>query len=354
MSKAARASGPSGGLVLLVLFLVLGPLLWLNGRSALAQRASGAVAQDFATAWVDHRLEELRYHPSSGPDLRDDVPDRVADETQRITAGLTDAEEDRPASVVLVGEPQEVNAGESRQRLRVTWDLGQGRRWEYDTVLPLRIADENWMPVWGPSVVHPAVVPGLVLTASRIRPAREEIIGGGERALTTNTFVVDVGIRPGDTNNRRAETATRVARLLGRDVDGVVDQVTDADDEDLVEVMKALPERECVRCSELRRTPGVVVTRRLTQSAALAGSAQQLLGAVQPADEPLRRLDAGRIALGDLVGVGGLQRRYDAWLAGTPGVEVRAVAQAGSRVQPPAEPIWTTPMACPSWMSGTP
>jgi len=337
-----RRSAPGSGTVLVAVFAVVMPLLWLARQPGpLAGDGTYTAAQEFASAWASDRLQDVEFDETSGPDLGPDRSEAVARETRRISAGMAAAGRAHPWSVTTAGQPREVAPDQRVQRLRVAWDLGGNRRWEYDTSVVLRRRGAVWLPVWSPTVLHPALVPGLVLATDRVPAPREQVIGAGEEVLMTNRSVVDVGIRPGDTGNRRRDTARDVAGMLGMDPDRLVETVMAADDADLVPV-RTLPRRDCGRCDDLAKLAGVQVRYRTTQAAG-PGTAAPLLGAVQPADEELRRIDPGRIVAGDLVGASGLQRAYDSWLAGTAGRQVRAVATPGSDVAPPVEPLHVTP-----------
>lgn len=337
-----RRGTPSSGAVLVAVVAVVMPLLWLARQPGpLAGDGTYTAAQEFASAWASDRLQDVEFDETSGPDLGPDRSDAVARETRRISAGMAAAGRDHPWSVTAAGQPREVAPDQRVQRLRVAWDLGGNRRWEYDTAVVLRRRGAVWLPVWNPTVLHPALVPGLVLATDRVPAPREQVIGAGEEVLMTNRSVVDVGIRPGDTGNRRRDTARDVAGMLGMNPDRLVETVMAADDTDLVPV-RTLARRDCGRCDDLAKLAGVQVRYRTTQAAG-PGTAAPLLGAVQPADEELRRIDPGRIVAGDLVGASGLQRAYDGWMAGTAGRQVRAVASPGSDVAPPVEPLHVTP-----------
>jgi cell division protein FtsI/penicillin-binding protein 2 len=59
--------------------------------------------------------------------------------------------------------------------------------------------------------------------------------------------------------------------------------------------------------------------------------AAPVLGRVGPATAEIVKASDGRVRVGDVVGLSGLQARYDEQLAGTPGVQVEAVSDKGQQ-----------------------
>src|SRR6185369_13738779 len=77
----------------------------------------------------------------------------------------------------------------------VTWDLGQGRRWQYLNELDLRAKDDaphGWLVHWSPSVVHPQLAAGqkVALRTEDAQPA--PVVDRGGAALLSATPVVTV------------------------------------------------------------------------------------------------------------------------------------------------------------------
>lgn len=288
-------------------------VLWRDRQD---HRRMRQAAEVFATAWRTGRLETVAYAGSSGSE----VADRVAS----VVAGLTSAEKDTPASVDLMSVDEQ---GENRatERLRVRWDLGSGRTWEYETSAGLvRAGGGSWQVTWTPAVVHPGLVEGQVLTAVRERAERGRILGSGGQVLVTARPVVLVGIQPGRASDRRASAAA-MAAVVGVDAVALTKRVLAASPDTFVDVITLRRADYLTVKGRLHPIPGAVFRETTLSLAPTSGFARAMLGTMGYATEEIVKASKGRVQPGDLTGLSGLQRRYDEQLAGTAGLTVRAV-----------------------------
>ncbi|MBC7665247.1 MAG: hypothetical protein H7276_15925, partial [Caulobacter sp.] len=120
-------------------------------------------AAAFARAWTAGTLADLPWAKASGAD--------PAGQIATLTAALTPAEQDRPATVDVAGLTREGDTATAE--LAVRWELGA--RWQYRTRLPLVRTDGRWQPVLTPEVVHPDLSVGAVLRSRLVQPPRAAI-----------------------------------------------------------------------------------------------------------------------------------------------------------------------------------
>jgi hypothetical protein len=79
--------------------------------------------------------------------------------------------------------------------------------------------------------------------------------------------------------------------------------------------------------------PGVVFREEVRQLAPTTAFARALLGSVGPATAEVVEASKGRVRADQVVGLSGLQKRYDEQLGGTPGIVVESVDAAGELVK---------------------
>jgi cell division protein FtsI/penicillin-binding protein 2 len=324
-----------GVAVALVLAAAVPVALVIRNRQA-TDRLRAAV-RGFAAAWQSGSLGTVAYHHAGGTE--------VATQSAAVTAGLTDAANEHPAAVVVLGvDGPDGSTGTGR--LRVRWDLGQGRSWEYPTAVPLTEVSGAWQVDWTPSVVHPKLTAGQVLTGTRTPAGRGRILGARQEVLAGERTVVTVGIQPGRTSDK-AGTAAAVAALVGVDAADLTKRVLAAAPTAFVEAITLRQDAYLPLRDRLQPIPGAVFRTSTRSLSVTPGFARALLGTVGPATKEIVDASQGRVRADDVTGLSGLQRRYDAHLAGTPGLTVRAVpagasSGASSSASPSASPAATS------------
>lgn len=90
-------------------------------------------------------------------------------------------------------------ATEADERFSVTWDLGAGRTWAYESTLRLVKKGADWQVQWQPGIVHPRLSAGqsLALRAFAGQPAVLDRDGGPLLAWAENgTSAVDPAVAP--------------------------------------------------------------------------------------------------------------------------------------------------------------
>lgn len=220
-----------------------------------------------------------------------------------------------------------------------TWDLdGDGpgtTTWTYDAEAALVAVDldegKQWQAEWDRAVVHPELDATMALSLTRTQPQRADILGAQGVALVALRPVERLGIDKLRLDGADPEPSARqLADLVGIDADSYVERVAAAGDEAFVEAI-VLREAEAAPISgSVESIPGA---RMISDELPLAPSrefARALLGTVGPATAEIVDAEGGAVVGTDLVGVSGLQARYDEQLRGLPGYTVTAVTDDAS------------------------
>ena len=281
-----------------------------------------ATVARYAAAWQSGSFTDV---PFTGTD-----PATVTTRMAAITKGLA-ATAIHPA-VTVTGVP-EAKDGATQASLHVTWALGQGRSWAYDTTVPVTKVADRWSIGWTPQTVHPQLTEGNVLSLSRTTAARGDIVGAGGTVLVTSRPVVHVGIEPARMKVA-AQTVAAVAALVDIDTAALTKRLAKAKPHDFVDVITLRRDDYEKVKAQLQPIPGTVFQ---TATMALAPSpvfARALLGSVGPATKEIVDASKGRVRAGDTAGLSGIQRAYDEQLAGVAGLKVQAVAEQGVTTQP--------------------
>jgi cell division protein FtsI/penicillin-binding protein 2 len=216
----------------------------------------------------------------------------------------------------------------------VSWPIATGVTWNYQTTLRLSFAAGKWKPIWEPAVVAAAVTEGDKLTLKTTDAPRGEILDGTGQPIVSDQKVVDVGIDPGNVKDLTGLVKTLAAALKPVNVD--------LDQADLTLRVKAAKPGEFVevvllrdgdyqqirsKIHDLDGTAFHTSTRSLGRSQVFA---RALLGRVDEVRKDRMDATPGKYQLGDLVGYGGLEEKYDDRLRGTPGVIVSTAQKPGN------------------------
>ena len=243
---------------------------------------------------------------------------------------------------VVVDAPAEESAGASTGEsageqaavtLQVEWDLdGEGpdtRTWAYTaeaTMLPAREDDDApWEVQWEPTVVHPDLTASSRLVRTRTQPPRADIVTVDGFPIVTTREVVRLGLDKVQVDGDVEAAAREVASVVGVDPDRYAERVLAAGDEAFVEAIVLRAPDAAPLVTPVEEVDG---GRALTDELPLAPSrtfARPLLGTVGPATAEIVDSSAGEVAGTDLVGLTGVQARYDDQLRGTVGYTVQVV-----------------------------
>ena len=255
---------------------------------------------------------------------------KLAEQVQFTFAGLTTAGASGPQVSV---ESVDHAAGEASAAaaVQVTWTLGGGRAWTYDTTWPVVESDrsERWVVDFSPNVLVPAGAEDSVVRIDRTAAPRGQILDRNGTSLTSRGGTVTVGIRRSRADDPEA-SARAAAALVGVDAEELVGRVMAAGSDEFVPV--AVLERaayDLIR-DQIRPIPGTVFTEQAGENAMPEGYAVGVLGSVGPSTAELAAASDGRLVEGDQTGLSGIQLARNDVLAGSPGLRIEAVATDGS------------------------
>ncbi|HWK93678.1 MAG TPA: penicillin-binding transpeptidase domain-containing protein [Luteimicrobium sp.] len=225
-----------------------------------------------------------------------------------------------------------------------TWPVAAGHPWSYTTTVHLdagakgatstatgtatttpSAGDAAWSVRWDPTVLLPGLAENQHVTFSRVRPQRAAIVDGSGKAIVKDRAVHVIGVDKTRTDATRWESSARsLAKALDLDADAYAKQVAAAGPQAFVEAI-ALRASDPTDVSKLTAIPGVVALAQKMPLAPTHDWARPLLGTVGDATAEIVKDSDGRVQAGDQTGISGLQKQYDAQLAGRAGIAIRLV-----------------------------
>lgn len=253
-----------------------------------------------------------------------------------VVAGLGEA----ASASAEVGDA-EVTDDTATAEVSWSWDLDgdlEGQPWTYATTADLTRVEDAWQVTWAPSLVEPSLVEGEHLTVTRTAAERGPITGAGDRAIVAPRDVVRLGL---DKTLLTAEqvaagrvtaSARAIASALQVDAAGFTAQAEAAGDRAFVEALVLRAEDATTAVPPgYGDIPGAVAIPDQQPLAPSRGFAAPILGSVGDATAEIVEESGGEVEAGDVVGLSGLQARYDDQLAGTPGLSVIAAGADNDR-----------------------
>jgi cell division protein FtsI/penicillin-binding protein 2 len=236
--------------------------------------------------------------------------------------------------------------------LAYTWDLDDSDDdWTYTTTAHLtRDADDEavWRVTWNPALLAPDLVAGETLAKGRVPAERATVLGAGGAVLVEPRDVWHIGVDKTATDAAGQDTAARaLAEMLGLDAEAYVAKVAAAGPKAFVEAITVRQGDPTYDIDALTFTTGVRAVPDTMPLAPTRQFARPILGTVGDATAEIVEKSDGAIAAGDLAGLSGLQRQFDAQLRGQAGVTVTAVSADGAakRVLFTKDPVPGTPLA---------
>lgn len=261
------------------------------------------------------------------------TPDTAAGAQERydaIVAGMGDLEPVVEPGGVAQHSAEEGSAATAAATLTWHWPVGDNE-WVYDADAALTLVDGAWQVDWDPALVEPSLRGKVVLEAGTLAPSRGDIVGRRGTRLVTDRDVVRFGVDRSLVDKATAVASAReLARLTDIDVGAYAERVRSSGDLAFVEAITY--RREEVPESVGRAYEGLPGVRALQTTAQLGPTVdfgQPLLGRVGEVTAELIEEDPERYRLGDVVGLSGLEARYDEQLVGARGLAIRAVASDG-------------------------
>lgn len=240
-----------------------------------------------------------------------------------IVAGLGDLHP------VVRAEEVAQSGSTATARLDWTWTFGE-HEWTYATTARLRRTAGAWKAAWEPGLVEASLVAGATLRRATLQPRRGDILGARGVPLVEDRPVVRFGVDKTRVSARGALTSAReVARAVGVSAGPYVRLVKASGDKAFVEAIVLRRAEASAARRAIKDIRGAVAIDDTMPLAPTREFAAPILGRVGPATAEIVKASDGRIQAGDVVGLSGLQARYDEQLAGVPGVRVEAVDEDG-------------------------
>ncbi len=256
---------------------------------------------------------------------------------------ITDALEGVPVKVVV--ERVKVDGDLATATLGWSWEVG-AEPWTYATEAQLQREGGDWQAIWSPAMIESSLVEGEELDLDTLTPRRGEVLARNGEPIVTQRDVIRYGLDKSKIKTGKVKgSARRIAELLDLDVKSYVERAVAAGDKAFVEaiVLRAEDARETVPAS-YDDIPGAIALGTTRDLAPTSTFAAPLLGRVGEATAELIEESDGALEAGDVVGLSGLQARYDEQLRGTPGVRVSVVGGAEDRVLLDSDPVDGVPL----------
>jgi cell division protein FtsI/penicillin-binding protein 2 len=294
-----------------------------------------ATAEAYLAAW-----EERNWFVMAS--LTMEPPARFVPANEEFLAELRagDLSFERGAARLLEPDPAAVRPLPRAQvPFTVTMDLRGLGEWSYDARLDLVEAAEGWRVEWSEATLHPAfAIAGYDIRRTRSWPVRAPILDRFDRPIVSSAPAIEVGVEPQRITDRRAVAAAVEAHLgvTAAQLDAALD-APGVRPNWFVPLTQVSPERwEQIRDLVLP-VPGVIIRDAETRVPPTPDFLNPTLGRVREITaEQLEELGAP-YAVGDVVGVGGIEARYEQRLAGEPTGAITLLDEFGDVVEVLAE-----------------
>lgn len=202
--------------------------------------------------------------------------------------------------------------------------------WEVEGTLPFIRLEGQWRVRWSPAVLHPGASEGDRFSRTRTRAERADILDARGEPLTRVGEVFSIGINPSRVRSREA-VATALQAQLGvapERLDTALGAAGEAADR-FVPLIDVRPERYQQVRPVLEPVPGIFFRRKSARLSPAEGFAVHTLGRVGDVTAELLEQLGPAWQSGDVVGISGLERTYEAQLAGKPSGEVLLTSASG-------------------------
>jgi cell division protein FtsI/penicillin-binding protein 2 len=221
------------------------------------------------------------------------------------------------------------DGGSATARLSFTWTFaGVPDQWTYPTEANLTNDSGMWKTSWHPSVVQPQLDGTNRLSQRRLYPERGELLGEDGAPIVVVRAVFRIGIDKSKVSGQTARSsALRLAKLVKINSKAYAAKVAAAGSGAFVPaIVLRMDAPDVPLGSEIRAIPGALSIKTGQMLAPTSGFARPIIGTVGEATKENIDESGGAVVAGDQVGLSGLQKRYDAQMRGTPGVQVRLAA----------------------------
>jgi cell division protein FtsI/penicillin-binding protein 2 len=305
-----------GSYLLACLAVAVGTLAGCSGGGG-----PGKTLDAFLSGWRSGSLDRVGFVTPDG----DGVP--AADVAAQIKA-LSGELGKRPPKLTVAKDPKDSN-GQATAEVKVDWTLAADVHWTYPTTVRLTKVEDGWQVVWEPAVVQKDLTSGDVLAVRRLPAQRGSILDGAGEAIVGPRKVIQVGVE-----KQKVKNLTQLVKDLNAAFKTIRSDVGDIDLSDLPARVEAANPTAFVDVVTLREDvylkikpdiqplDGTVFITSKRQLAPTRAFARGLLGTVDDVTKEDMDKNPGEYVVGDQIGHGGLQGKYDDRLRGAPGQSV--------------------------------
>jgi cell division protein FtsI/penicillin-binding protein 2 len=289
------------------------------------------LAQAFAQAWTSGNLAAAPY---TGGITGVDVQASYATIVKALQA----------SAVTVSAQAAQPTADQniSKVPLTVSWKLPGDQVWTYQSSVNIDNIAGSWEIEWKPSIVQPSLGNGDSLQYVRIAPRRATILDGAGQPIITDRAVVDIGLEAGKVVDP-AMTANQLSGILGVNAAALEAHIKAASSDQFVDVITLRAADFAPVATQVTEVPGVIL-RNITEPLSPSHDfARSLLGTVGPVTKEIVDASNGRYVSGDVGGLGGLEKDFDASLGGTPGFEVDVVHSSPTTTTAPPTRVMVQP-----------
>ncbi|GAB3811061.1 penicillin-binding transpeptidase domain-containing protein [Tessaracoccus terricola] len=247
-------------------------------------------------------------------------PEQAQADLEAIFAGMDDIHPTVTAGPV----EYEAEAGTAVATLEHSYDVGV-EGWTFSTTVPLEFADDQWQVTWSPQIIHSRLTSDSRMRHTRSLPKRAPINDNEGLALVEERTLYQVGLDKSRVVEAEWETAAAdLARLVEIDQAAYVAKVLAGGPKQFV-VARTMSQEEI--SPDIGKVPGGMALATTANVAPSSTFAISILGRTgKPNAEQVAESD-GEIWPQDIIGLSGLQARYQERLRGVPEVRIDLVGR---------------------------
>lgn len=219
--------------------------------------------------------------------------------------------------------------------LAFTWDVdASDTDWTYTTTARLTRVEDVWQSAWTPFVLAPDLVAGEALSTQQIAAERAGVVSASGEPIVTARDVVRIGLDKTHVAAAAQDAAARaLAQALGMDGGAYTARVAAAGEKAFVEALVVRSNDAAYDLATIQTLAGVNLVHDSLPLAPTRRFARPILGTVGEATAEIVDASNGAIKAGDLTGLSGLQREFDAQLRGLPGLTIVATSTVSGAVR---------------------
>lgn len=279
-------------------------------------------AQAFLDAWGEGDLEAMAAHVA-------DPPATFAEDYTALTEGLDVESASFELGDVRRADDLSIAGFEATFRIAGVgdWSYRSSMRLEHDE--SAAEGGPEWLVRWAPTVVHPDLKAGETLTVTRKWPERGAINGSDGKPLAPTVPGRIVGLQPSAIEDLNAVKLVLTVELgvTAEEVDEALN-APGVQPDFFVPIITITEEQYEAHEAAIYPIPGTRFRETTVRAGPTEGYAQHVLGRTAEATaDRLAELGAPYLP-GDVVGVTGLEARYEKALAGTPTGTIQATGAA--------------------------